>query len=210
MAGEAMSKFVPLHLTALERDPRVLEWVKTWIGDPDIKPLQPEDWFEVGHGITGSTLSESGVWLPVRKTATHLWAPAPAAADVAVEEMMRARHKDPRSMHVFVVPKLMTYLWRKRLYKEADVSFEVPVGVPFWDKTMHERLIVVIVFPLFDFSPWRMKSMPAVLALEGELPGLWERNPGDSTSVLCELRLLSKRVDSLPGDMVRSVLQGSS
>eukprot|EP00978_Attheya_sp_CCMP212_P026043 scaffold84950_cov47-Attheya_sp.AAC.1 len=53
MAGEAMAKFVPLHLTALERDPRVLEWVKTWIGDPDIKPLQPADWFEVGHGITG-------------------------------------------------------------------------------------------------------------------------------------------------------------
>eukprot|EP00978_Attheya_sp_CCMP212_P008069 scaffold18782_cov24-Attheya_sp.AAC.1 len=39
------------------------------------------------------------------------------------------------------------------------------------DKTMHERLIVVIVFPLFDFSPWRMKRMPAVLALERELSG---------------------------------------
>jgi hypothetical protein len=209
MAGEAMATFVPLHLSALERDPRILDWIKTWVGCPNIKPLQPKDWFDVGHGIVRGTLSESGVWLPVRKTATHIWSPPPSAADVAVEEMLRARHKDPESTHVFVVPKLMTYLWRKRLFKETDIAFEVPVGVHFWDKRMHEKLIVAIVFPLLDVSPWRLKRMPVVLELERKLSGLWEKNCRDSASVLCELRLLSKRVGSMPGDLVRAVLHGT-
>ena len=111
--------------------------------------------------------------------------------------------------YVFVVPKLMTYLWRKRLFKETDIAFEVPVGVHFWDKRMHEKLIVAIVFPLLDVSPWRLKRMPVVLELERKLSGLWEKNCRDSASVLCELRLLSKRVGSMPGDLVRAVLHGT-
>eukprot|EP00978_Attheya_sp_CCMP212_P049442 scaffold664579_cov51-Attheya_sp.AAC.1 len=70
----------------------------------------------------------------------------------------------------------MTYKWRKRLYKEADVSFEVPVGTYFWGKPMFEKLIIAIVFPVLDASPWRLKRTPAVLALEGQLPEMWEHN----------------------------------
>jgi hypothetical protein len=206
MAGEAMASFVPLHQTAIEREPRVLEWIREWIGDNTIHPLSPEGWFDQGHGITGHTRTSSGVWLPTREVGTHLWSPPPAAADVAVEEMLRARHKDPSSMHVFVVPKLMTYKWRKRLYKEADVSFEVPVGTYFWGKPMFEKLIIAIVFPILDASPWRLKRTPAVLALEGQLPEMWEQHAWNTKFVLRELRRLSERLGRVPRDMVRSLL----
>eukprot|EP00978_Attheya_sp_CCMP212_P016480 scaffold43205_cov34-Attheya_sp.AAC.2 len=83
MAGEAMSSFVPLHQTAIEREPKVLEWIGELIGDKTIHSLSPEGWFDQGHGITGHTRTASGVWLPTREVGTHLWSPPPAAADVA-------------------------------------------------------------------------------------------------------------------------------
>jgi hypothetical protein len=40
-----MLSFIPLHLSALERSPPLLEWIKSWAG-PSVEALAPEDWFE--------------------------------------------------------------------------------------------------------------------------------------------------------------------
>eukprot|EP00956_Cyclotella_meneghiniana_P028890 scaffold68504_cov17-Cyclotella_meneghiniana.AAC.1 len=53
----------------------------------------------------------------------------------------------PHLPHVFVVPRLMTGMWRKQLSKDADVVFTVESGPAFWPKHMHEPLLVLIVFP---------------------------------------------------------------
>ena len=48
MKGENMLTYVPLHLSALERSPRLLSWIKSWIEIPEAPPLEvlkPEDWF---------------------------------------------------------------------------------------------------------------------------------------------------------------------
>jgi hypothetical protein len=54
----------------------------------------------------------------------------------------------PQWPHVFVVPHLMTHLWRKDLMKNVDLFFTVPAQVPFWTAGQYEPLIVAIVFQL--------------------------------------------------------------
>ena len=43
LAGKAMITFVTLHLSALERQPQILEWVRSWTGIRDLEALTPED-----------------------------------------------------------------------------------------------------------------------------------------------------------------------
>ena len=68
----------------------------------------------------------------------------------------------PHIPHVFVVPRLMTHLWRKQLSKDADVLFTVKAGSSFWPCSMHEPLIVLIVLPLIHVQnysgPWKQRS----------------------------------------------------
>jgi hypothetical protein len=47
MAGKAMTDFIPIHLTALERSPSLLPWLQSWIG-ADLTSLDPMGWFERG------------------------------------------------------------------------------------------------------------------------------------------------------------------
>ncbi len=62
----------------------------------------------------------------------RLWMLPPAAMEVALELLMEDRLTHPQWPHVFLVPRLMTHLWRRDLGKEADILFNVPAGVPFW------------------------------------------------------------------------------
>ena len=63
--------------------------------------------------------------------AARLWVMAPAVMETALELFRDDRLAHPRWPHVFVIPRLMTHMWRKNLGKDADVLFTVPVGVPF-------------------------------------------------------------------------------
>jgi hypothetical protein len=47
-SGLDMLSFVPLHLNAVERNPSLLSWVLSWLGN-DAKILTPEQWFSRGH-----------------------------------------------------------------------------------------------------------------------------------------------------------------
>jgi hypothetical protein len=55
----------------------------------DAEFLMLEDWFDKGHG-------------------TFVWSAPPAAADVVIEQLGRARLRGPESMHIVVVPRVMT------------------------------------------------------------------------------------------------------
>lgn len=46
------------------------------------------------------------------------------------------------------MPGLMTHLLRKQMWKDADVVFEIPVGMKFWLDQVHEPLVVLMVSPL--------------------------------------------------------------
>jgi hypothetical protein len=93
MAGEAMSSFIPIHKTALERLPEFVEWTKQWAGAKALV-LEPMDWFATGHDIDGWTMGSDGFERPVlHEGRTYIWVPPPFAADVALAELRKARIK---------------------------------------------------------------------------------------------------------------------
>lgn len=162
MAGQSIHSFIPLHLSALERNENLSEWVASW-AESEIKILSPSRWPDA-H-LEGQT---------------YLWAPPPAAAEAACEWLSESIHKRSGSIHVVVIPRLMTSKWRKTLGKICDVEIVIPCGTPVWPAEMYEPLILGISLPLlrscFETGGWRYKRSERVHRLSTSLPGLWEDN----------------------------------
>lgn len=107
MAGQSIYSFIPLHLSAIDRSADLMEWIRGWAGE-ESELMTPDRWPE-GH--------EGG--------RTYIWAPPPAAADAVADWLGESIHKRSNSVHVVVVPRLMTSRWRKSLGKSSDVQFEL-------------------------------------------------------------------------------------
>ena len=107
----------------------------------------------------------------------------PASMATALEAFNKDRLAHPWNPHVFVVPRLMTYLWRKSLSKDADVMFTVQVGQHFWDASQHKLLIIALVQPLSRApnyrGPWMAAGTPEVrqLVRDLELGFKYNKNP---------------------------------
>jgi hypothetical protein len=90
--------------------------------------------------------------------AAWLWMLPPSVMEVALELLCEDRHAHRQWPHVFVVPRLMTHLWRKDLMKNVDLLFTIPAQVLFWTARQFEPIIVVIVLPLMHVpsytGPW--------------------------------------------------------
>ena len=190
LAGENVLSFVPLHLSAAERCPKLLEWIKTWY-NVDHEVLTPEGWFTTGHEGDRS----------------FVWMPAPAAAEVALEQLCLARLKRPSSSHLFVVPRLLTAYWRKQLGKLSDCMFVIPIGLQWWTTNMFEPVYLALVLPLTRSNPWCLKGSQLVGTLEGELRSLWTSVPERSGAVLRKFLQRTRTLDTLPKGVVRSLLQ---
>jgi hypothetical protein len=208
MSGMQMLDFVPLHLSALDRQPSLLPLIQDWTDCPNLHPLSPADWFVRGHGIDGGTYDNHGLWIPTATSESWmLWSPPPAAADVAIEELMSSRHKRSTINHIFIVPRLHTNIWRKKLFKVSDFVFEVPPGVrPFWPSTEHEPLLIGLTLRFVARAPWQLRQSPTILALGGALQGVWEEEGGDERVVLRQLSRLPDTLDALSIGLVRPLL----
>ena len=84
--GENMLSFVDLARMAIERQPGVLEFVRSWL-DPIVgesKCLKPEEWFKEGHGIIGGEKDGNGMWKPCHAEdgRAYIWTPPPVVAGV--------------------------------------------------------------------------------------------------------------------------------
>jgi len=154
MKGESPLKYIPLSQGAVERSRgRVRDWVNCWWndaqGDPILgKPLRllnPDDWFELYDNDS-----------------PRLWSPPPGAMETVIELFNEDRLAHPTMSHVFVIPRLMTHLFRRSLGKDADLMFEAASGSWFWPLSMHEPLIVAIVLPIVHVpshrGPWVLRS----------------------------------------------------
>lgn len=183
MAGQPVYSFIPLHLSALERSDRLLDWITSWT-TADVKNLTASLWPAV-HTNGG----------------TYLWTPAPAAADAALEWLGELIHKRSGSVHVVVVPRLMTCRWRKTLGKICDVEFVIPCGTPVWPAAMYEPLVLGISLPLLssclEGRSWRFKGSERVHRLETSLPRMWESNFGAVGDSLCQLLRVARRAQGL-------------
>jgi hypothetical protein len=52
LVGKDMLCFIPFHLFAVQRSPKVEPWIRSWLRE-ESELLQPEGWFERGHDILG-------------------------------------------------------------------------------------------------------------------------------------------------------------
>ena len=188
MGGVSPWEYIPLNEDAVQRSHgRVSDWVKKWWHDEEgeawcsprklknggkdeqerwesetLKHLEAEDWFRL-HEIKGH----------------RLWTPPPAAMETVMELFAEDHLVNPHLAHVFVVPRLMTYFWRKHLFKDADIHFYVQAGAPFWPRSMHEPLTVAVVFPLSYVrryeGPWTVRDRPDTRELVGLLDAEYRR-----------------------------------
>ena len=205
MSGTDMLEFVPLHLTALQRSPTLKNWITSWAGSA-LETLTSSGWFERGHDITGGAVGHDSFWRPTITSGIYLWAPPPAAADVALEQLRIARIKRQASTHIFVCPRLMTPLWLKQLYKAADLIFTVQAGISYWPNEMLEPLLIGVVFPFLSFAPWQLKGTPKLLSLGRQLSRVRKGEHLDAGPILREFFELRKRMESMPRDVVRKLL----
>jgi len=174
MAGHPMGDYVPLHLGVGERSASLLEWALGWLGglgtclgEPSV--LSPEDWFCRGQA--------AGI---------HIWAPPPAAAEVVVEQVGKARHKRPTNLHVIVVPRLMTGRWRRAMARQADFYFRIPIGTVLWGNAMFEPVLILVSLPFLSHRPWMLEHKDSMDGLVGNLlaAGVWEAGAGHVGSLL--------------------------
>jgi hypothetical protein len=161
MAGIPMLQFVPLHLSALDRHPELLSWIQDWVPYPALQALQPAEWYDKGHGIQGGHYDSRGLWIPTPiKDSWLLWCPPPAAADVTIDELMFLCHKHTHLNHIFIVPRLATHLWRKKLYKTCDIVLTLlPGSRPFWSASAHEPLLIWLTLHFLSCSPGQLRQV---------------------------------------------------
>ena len=198
MTGKAMRWFVPLDLSALDRVPKVIDWVRSWTQEPNLQPLEPEEWFTKGQDMVGGAKNVEGVWIPRFEAGTRLWVPAPAAADVAIEQLRYARHRRQNSMHIFLCPRLCTHTWRKWVFREADFVCEIPPGIiKTWKKAQHEPLILGICFPFIPNRPWKLRRHDSMVVMEREMQKLCKGDGGDTVTLLRKLLLQARRMGSV-------------
>ena len=207
MKGEKMLSFIPLHKSALDEQDNLECWIRSWIPNgKEAHVLKPEDWFVKGHDIAGYTTNLDGITIPVIKDGTYIWSPPPAAADVAIQELRKARHKRQDSYHVFVCPRLMKPLWFKQAYKAGDMVFDLKAGHPHWSSDRHEPLIVVLCFPYLSHNPWLLRNTPPIHAVDRLLRKMWQDAEESGVSALRELCLFTRSLDTLSSGMVWQML----
>ena len=162
MAGEDMLSFVPLNRGAFERAPEVVEaFLRSTLPDCCAEKawntLTPEGWYDLAF--------EGG---------NSIWAPPPAAADAALDQLCDVKLIRPRTAHMFVCPALMSYRWRRKLGKVCDLVFTLPKGNSIWGASQHEPLIVGLICPFLSSSPWQVRfCLPHVSAAQDALRGVW-------------------------------------
>lgn len=209
MVGQDMLSFVDLAKSAVERCPHLLPWIQSWCPQSSITPLSPEGWYERGHGVTGGSKDKRGVWIPSHEPAgqTHLWTPPPAAADAALEELLKARHKRTDTTHIVVIPRLFTPRWRRLFHKVVDVSFTVAPGPDYWPTDMFEPLWIGIVLPFYRHSPWQLGRAPLMVELGRKLHRLCSEGEAAGGHLLRKLCKLPRRLASVPDGVARAVLR---
>jgi hypothetical protein len=136
MEGKPILEFVPLHLHPLERAPGLKLWLKQFTAGMNPTILTPEGWYTPGHG-----------------RGTFIWITPPAAAEVVVEQLGRARLKRQESLHLILVPCIMTGRWRRYLTQGSEIYLRIDWDSVWNLKTHFEPLLLFICLPYRSDCP---------------------------------------------------------
>jgi hypothetical protein len=141
------------------------------------------------------------------------WAPPPAAADVALEELQKARIKRQESTQYFVCSRLLTSEWLKQLWKTADIILQVPPGSPSWPLDMFEPLMIGLIFPFLPQRhwqlwgrPWQVWGTPKTIHMVRQVRKMFKEEVLDAGVFLHKLILDCSRLYTMPADVVRQML----
>jgi hypothetical protein len=186
-----MLTFIPLALTAIERQPELMEWVDSWWGTGNNSWLTPEGWY------AGSS-----------RIGTYVWCPPPAAADAALEQLCKFHLKLPGGVaSLFIVPRLLTSRWRKRGFRVGKFSFTIPSATAVWKKGQHEPLLCIVCLPLSCHRPWSLRGTKLVGEMERSLRGMQSFNTSRTGSLLRKFLEQARVLESMPSGMVRHLLR---
>jgi hypothetical protein len=136
MQGKPIQDFVPLHLNPHEREPGLKAWLERITAGLDPTFLTPEGWYTTGHGH-----------------GSFVWVTPPAAAEVVVEQLGRARLKRPGSLHLILVPRVMTGRWRRHLTRGTEAYIRIDWDTVWNLETHYEPLLLFICFPYRSETP---------------------------------------------------------
>jgi hypothetical protein len=169
----------------------------TWLDSTTLglgfKTLSPTGWFTEGHGY-----------------GNYIWAPSPAAVDVVVEQLGKARLKRPELMHLIVVPPhLMTGRWRRHLGRGSDMYFKIKDCSEVWElSTQFEPLLIFVCLPYVTYMPKLKERQELLDEFQGGLPReeFPEISSGTRRTILCKLLESERKLCPLPGGMVPTVL----
>jgi hypothetical protein len=118
--------------------------------------------------------------------------------------------KRPESMHVIIVPRLMTGRWRRHLGRGTDGYFKIGNCSDVWEiSAQFEPLLIFVCLPYVSHSP-RLEEREKLLAeLRGALPkkGMPEISPGERGRVLRKLLESARALCPLPWHMVPPVFE---
>jgi hypothetical protein len=192
MNGTSVLSYVPLHRDALSLEPGVKDWLKkNWdLNRGELSFLTPKDWY--AHGRTPQNC---------------VWAPAPAAADAAAEQMARRIHQHPNSCHIFVAPRLMTARWRRRVGKLSDFDLEIGPGSSVWPQARHEPLLIYVCLPLSVHRPCKLQGTQLLEGFQSKLRDVHKTNSRHRGRLLRQLLVKTARLESMPESMVRGMLR---
>ena len=203
--GQSMLEHCPWGTSAISASEHLLEELRTW-NKKVLTRLEPCDWFDLGHDIQAWRLGTNGLKYPYTRAGYYLWTPPPCAADVAVEQLRIARTKRKASWHLMVVPRLMTPLWLKPLYKVADIVFNIAPVHSYWSAYRHEPLIIAFCFPFLSFRPYQLRGTPKMFGMARELSKVYKTPAVAGRNLLQQFLLEMERLESMPRSMVWQLL----
>jgi hypothetical protein len=112
-------------------------------------------------------------------------------------------------MHLVIIPRLMTALWRKLLGKICDLIFTVPIGISVWSHSQFEPLIIGLYLSLSRHKPWKLRGTPMVERVERLLRDLPMSDLGWGRNILQQLLKQSRDLETMQESMVRCLLHPS-
>jgi len=176
--------------STLQSDPRLRLLLDRCLPNGTIY-LEPKDWYTRGHDLEGGGRDRKGFWRPRVSSGTYVWHPPPAAADVSLEELCKARMKRKELFHISVIAKLFCPRWLRQLNKVADCHFLIPIcHLLFWGPNNFEKMIIAFVFPFFPYIPWQLKGTPQVLSMDRELCKVFKKEGMDTRDILFKILLV--------------------
>jgi len=134
MKGTPMYTYIPLHLTSTERNPDLKPWINELVKGLNFEWLQTHEWFEEHH-----------------RPGNFIWNVAPGLGDVAYELIDKARMKRPNTMHLVLIPRLFTGLWRRLMTRRTDCYIRIDWNQVWNLNSYYEPLLLFICIP-FDIN----------------------------------------------------------